>query len=175
MSDEVTLLPDASAQGAAVKLVVFDFDGVFTDNTVWTDDAGNELVRCWRSDGLGLSKLRKRGVPVWVLSTETHPVVSRRCDKLGVPCRQGLVAKEAALRELAAERATALEDIVYVGNDINDGECLRIVGVPIVVQDAHPDVLPLARFRTSRPGGAGAVREVCDWIDASLAAGGDAR
>ena len=148
--------------------MVFDFDGVFTDNTVWTDSAGNEAVRCWRGDGLGLQRLRESAIPSWVLSTETNPVVAHRCAKLGVPFRQGLAAKHEALLEVADDEGVALGDVAYVGNDINDAECLRLVGVPIVVFDAHPDVLSLARYRTRAAGGLGAVREVCDWVSASV-------
>jgi 3-deoxy-D-manno-octulosonate 8-phosphate phosphatase (KDO 8-P phosphatase) len=164
-------LPSRSGDGARVRLVVFDFDGVFTDNSVWTDEAGNELVRCWRGDGLGLAKLRALGLPVWVLSTETHPVVSRRCAKLAVPCRQGLANKEAELRTVVSEAGVQLRDVVYVGNDINDLGCLQAAGLPIVVSNAHPDVLGAARYRTRTPGGFGAVREVCDWIHASKTEG----
>lgn len=149
-------------------MVVFDFDGVFTDNTVWTDSQGEELVRCWRGDGLGLSKLRALAIPTFVLSTEEHPVVSRRCAKLRIPCRQGLAVKEDELTTLARESAIDLADVVYVGNDINDLGCLRLAGVPIVVNDAHEDVVSAARFRTRAGGGFGAVREVCDWISASI-------
>jgi 3-deoxy-D-manno-octulosonate 8-phosphate phosphatase (KDO 8-P phosphatase) len=165
----VTGLPEPGEVGRSVQLIVFDFDGVFTDNTVWTDDAGNEWVRSWRGDGLGLEKLRKAGIPAWVLSTEIHPVVGRRCQKLGIPYRQGLTDKQAALEALASEVGVSLGDVAYVGNDVNDAGCLRVVGVPIVVQDAHPDVLPLARYRTGAAGGFGAVREICDWLAASVA------
>ena len=168
MSDETTTLPASDAIGAGIRLMVFDFDGVFTDNTVWTDSSGNESVRCWRGDGLGLERLRELAIPTWVLSTETNPVVERRCAKLGVPCRQGLRVKHEALLEVAADEGVALEHVAYVGNDINDAECLRLVGVPIIVFDAHPDVVPLARYRTRTPGGFGAVREVCDWVGASV-------
>ena len=165
----MTALPENGVVGRSVRLVVFDFDGVFTDNTVWTDDAGNEWVRSWRGDGLGLGKLREAGIPAWVLSTETHPVVGRRCQKLGIPCRQGLTDKQAALEALASEIGVSLRDVAYVGNDVNDAGCLRVVGVPIVVQDAHPDVLPLARYRTRTAGGFGAVREICEWLSANVA------
>ena len=166
----MTALPEDGDVGRSVRLVVFDFDGVFTDNTVWTDDAGNEWVRCWRGDGIGLEKLRRAGIPAWVLSTEGHLVVSRRCEKLRIPCRQGLADKQVALEALAAEVGVSLGDVAYVGNDINDASCLRLVGVPIVVQDAHLDVLPLGRYRTRTAGGFGAVREVCEWLTASAAA-----
>ena len=165
----MTVLPEDGEVARSVRLVVFDFDGVFTDNTVWTDDAGNEWVRSWRGDGLGLEKLRKAGIPAWVLSTETHPVVARRCEKLGIPCRQGLADKGAALQTLATEVGVSLDDVAYIGNDVNDAGCLRVVGVPIVVQDAHPDVLPLARYRTRAAGGFGAVREICEWLTTSVA------
>jgi YrbI family 3-deoxy-D-manno-octulosonate 8-phosphate phosphatase len=167
MSDGTPALPAHDAIGAGIRLVVFDFDGVFTDNTVWTDAAGNESVRCWRGDGLGLERLRTLAVPSWVLSTETNPVVARRCEKVGIPFRQGLANKAEALEQLAQELDVALAETAYVGNDINDADCLRMVGVPIVVADAHPDVLPLARLRTTTAGGFGAVREVCDWVVAS--------
>jgi YrbI family 3-deoxy-D-manno-octulosonate 8-phosphate phosphatase len=169
MSDPVPGLPAGALPGAGIRLVVFDFDGVFTDNTVWTDEEGRESVRCWRSDGLGLKKLRDLGIPAWVLSTEENPVVAKRCLKLKIPCRHGLERKEEALRKLVAELNVPIEQTVYVGNDINDTYCLRMAGIPIVVQDAHPDVLADARFRTRTPGGFGAVREVCDWIAAGAA------
>ena len=165
----MTALPEDREVGRSVRLVVFDFDGVFTDNTVWTDDAGNEWVRSWRGDGLGLEKLREAGIPSWVLSTEEHPVVASRCRKLGISFRQGVTDKLAALEALVTEVGVSLGEVAYVGNDINDASCLRVVGVPIVVQDAHPDVLPLARYQTRTAGGFGAVREICEWLSASVA------
>ena len=149
--------------------MAFDFDGVFTDNTVWSDGSGNEWVRSWRGDGLGLAKLRALGIPAWVLSTEGHPAVARRCQKLGIDCRPGLVDKLAALVEIAGLAGVTLEDTVFVGNDVNDAACLRAVGLPIIVADANPEVAGLAKYRTRANGGFGAVREVCDWIEASLA------
>ena len=168
MSDGPADLPAQSDTGARIRLVVFDFDGVFTDNTVWTDSAGTESVRCWRGDGLGLQRLRDLAIPAWVLSTETNPVVAHRCAKLGLPFRQGLTAKHETLVKVAADAGVAMDDVAYIGNDINDADCLRLAGIPIVVFDAHPDVLGLARYRTRTPGGFGAVREVCDWIHASV-------
>jgi YrbI family 3-deoxy-D-manno-octulosonate 8-phosphate phosphatase len=168
MSDGPVALPNQSEIGARIGLVLFDFDGVFTDNTVWTDSAGNESVRCWRGDGLGLQRLRDLSIPTWVLSSETNPVVTRRCEKLGIQSRQGLTAKPEALLEVAAAEGVPIDRVAYVGNDINDAACLRLVGVPIVVYDAHPDVLDLAQYRTRTRGGFGAVREVCDWICASV-------
>ncbi len=147
-----------------IRLVVLDFDGVLTDNTVYVSQDGVESVRCWRSDGLGLQKLAALGIQCVILSTETNPVVSMRAAKLRLPCRQGEADKGAALREIVAERQCALAETAYVGNDINDADCFRLVGLPVAVADAHPDVVPLAALRTRAPGGRGAVREFCDLL-----------
>jgi YrbI family 3-deoxy-D-manno-octulosonate 8-phosphate phosphatase len=149
---------------AEVRLAAFDFDGVFTDNTVWVDESGTESVRCWRGDGLGLSALRRAGVETVVISTEVNRVVGVRCQKLGVPCHQACENKIEALRSIALDLGCSLRETAFVGNDINDLECLREVGVPIVVADAHPDVRHVAAYTTLARGGRGAVREVCDLI-----------
>lgn len=158
-----------------IRLVVFDFDGVFTDNRVLVLDDGREAVSCWRGDGLGLRELRRLGIDVFVLSMETNPVVSQRCKKLGLPLRQGCEDKPAALAQLAQERGLELRDVAYMGNDINDLECLRMVGLPIIPSDAHASVAKAARWRTKLPGGRGAVREVCDTFTKELSAKRGAR
>ncbi len=153
----------------AIRLVVFDFDGVFTDNGVYVFDDGSEAVRCFRGDGLGLRKLERVGIEPMILSTESNPIVSVRARKLGVACVQACDDKLAALERLASARRLSLAQVAFVGNDVNDRACLAAVGLPIVVGDAHPDVLGCGRYRTSAPGGHGAVREVCDLIERVLA------
>lgn len=160
---------DLDALLGRVRLVVFDFDGVFTDNTVSVSQDGVESVRCWRGDGLGIAKLKQAGIDTVIVSKETNPVVSVRSRKLAMRCVQGCDDKLSAVRTLAAEFGVALEDVAFVGNDINDLACLDAVGLPIVVQDAHHDVLGAAVYRTTAPGGRGAVREVCDRIVAARA------
>jgi 3-deoxy-D-manno-octulosonate 8-phosphate phosphatase (KDO 8-P phosphatase) len=156
----------------AIKLVAFDFDGVFTDNMVYVSQDGAESVRCFRGDGLGLARLAKGGITAAIISTETNPVVTARSRKLGIRCVQGCADKCAALKELASELGVPLAQTAFVGNDINDLACLRAVGLPIVVQDAHPSVLPAAAYLTKAPGGHGAVREVCDLFENVIATGG---
>jgi YrbI family 3-deoxy-D-manno-octulosonate 8-phosphate phosphatase len=151
-----------------IRLVAFDFDGVFTDNTVWVAEDGQEWVRCWRGDGLGLRKLERVGIGAAIISTETNPVVSARSRKLQIRCIQGCADKRAALEGLILELGLSLAQVAFVGNDINDLPCLTGVGLPIVVQDAHPSVLPYARYRTQTPGGYGAVREICDLFEQVL-------
>jgi 3-deoxy-D-manno-octulosonate 8-phosphate phosphatase (KDO 8-P phosphatase) len=151
-----------------IRLVAFDFDGVFTDNMVFVFEDGREAVRCTRSDGIGLSKLKSLGLEVVIVSTETNPVVGARSRKLEIQCVQNCSDKRAALQSLALERNLTLKQIAFVGNDLNDAPCLASVGLPIVVQDAHPDVIHYASYQTKTPGGYGAVREVCDLFESVL-------
>jgi N-acylneuraminate cytidylyltransferase len=147
-----------------VAALVLDFDGVLTDNRVSVDQDGRESVFCSRADGLGLELLRNAGLPLLVLSKEQDPVVAARCRKLRVRCEQGVEAKLPALLAYCAELGVAPEHVVYVGNDINDLECLRAVGCGAAVADAHPEALRAAKLVLSAHGGAGAVRELCDLI-----------
>jgi len=152
----------------AIRLVAFDFDGVFTDNTVYVLRDGSEMVRCFRGDGLGLRKLEQAGIETVIISTETDPVVSARSRKLGIRCIQGCEDKKGALETIVKEMGISMAQVAFLGNDINDLSCLTSVGLPMVVQDAHPDVLIHARYQTIRQGGHGAVREICDLFERLL-------
>jgi 3-deoxy-D-manno-octulosonate 8-phosphate phosphatase (KDO 8-P phosphatase) len=147
-----------------IKLAVFDFDGVFTDNRVWVNERGEELLAFTRSDGLGLRRLDDVGVKYLILSMEQNPIVGARAQKLRADCVQGVEDKLGVLRERTEQLGVSLEETAYVGNDINDAECLQAAGVPVVPADAWPEVKPLARWVLSRPGGAGCVREFCDGV-----------
>ena len=149
----------------AVKLVAFDFDGVFTDNSVYVFEDGSEAVRCSRSDGIGLQKLERLGVETIIISTEVNRVVAERAEKLKIRCVHGVEDKRAKLQSIADEHGFDLVDIAFVGNDVNDLGCLEVVGLPIAVQDAYPEVLRLAKYTTKTLGGYGAVREVCDLFE----------
>lgn len=152
-----------------IRFVGFDFDGVFTDNTVIVAEDGTEHVRCWRGDGLGLRQLADLGVAIAVISTEENPVVSVRCRKLKIRCVQGVHNKRTTLEGMLQELNLGLDQAAFMGNDINDVGPLSVVALPVVVQDAHPAVLHLARLRTATPGGFGAVRELCDLFVAAYA------
>lgn len=156
-----------SAKLKNVKMVVFDFDGVFTDNTVYVDQNGIESVRCWRGDGLGLDLLRKRNIQLAVVSTETNPVVQLRCKKLKIRCISGVEDKAEAVRTLCAENEIDLESTCFLGNDRNDIPALKLVGLPAVVADADPSLNDFNYFRTATRGGFGAVREICEAIFAA--------
>ena len=151
-----------------VRLMAFDFDGVFTDNRVFVSETGQETVACNRSDGLGLEMARDAGLELVVLSKERNPVVQRRCEKLKLPVVQSLDDKLTVLRGMAEERGLSRDQVGYVGNDSNDVPCLDCVGDSVAVADSHPSAMQSARYRTRKAGGHGAVREVCDaWMAAN--------
>jgi YrbI family 3-deoxy-D-manno-octulosonate 8-phosphate phosphatase len=149
---------------ASVELIVFDFDGVFTDNTVYVNQDGIESVRCWRSDGLGLSRLCAAGVHALIISTETNPVVTARSNKLKISCKQGIEDKAQAILESCRELNVTPAQTMFVGNDINDVPAFKVVGIPVAVADAYYEIEPHIIFKTKKPGGFGAVREVCDLV-----------
>jgi YrbI family 3-deoxy-D-manno-octulosonate 8-phosphate phosphatase len=164
MPDPLPLISRAGEALARLQLVVFDFDGVMTDNRVLVMEDGREGAFCNRSDGLGIGMLREAGLPMLVLSKERNPVVGARCAKLKVECRQGIDDKLTELTAMAAQRGIDLARVAYVGNDLNDVAVMGAVGLPIAVADAYPVAMAAAKYTTARNGGYGAVREVCDAI-----------
>lgn len=147
-----------------IQVVIFDFDGVFTDNKVIVCENGTESVQCWRSDGLGLSRLKSIGIKALIFSTELNPVVSIRAKKLQLECKQNLEDKANAVIEFSTQFSIPLTQIAFVGNDINDIPALKLVGLPIAVNDAYAEVFPYVKIKTEKCGGYGAVREICDLI-----------
>ncbi len=149
-----------------IDLLVLDFDGVVTDNRVWVDEAGHEMVAAWRSDSLIMSKLRQAGTEVVILSSEVNPVVAARARKMKVEAIHGvgLDDKAEVLENLLESRKIDPRNVAYIGNDLNDLPCFELVGWAVAVADAQPEVLRVADFVTSKNGGHGAVREVCDLI-----------
>jgi N-acylneuraminate cytidylyltransferase len=155
-------------------LVVFDFDGVMTDNRVWVDANGHEFVAAYRSDSLGLKALMRAGIQVLVLSSETDKAVEARCRKIGVPLLQGVQDKAASLKQYLDENQVDPRQVVYAGNDLNDLPCFPLVGCAVVTADAQTDVIRAADLVLNKPGGFGAVRELCELIiRKNAAAAGD--
>ena len=109
-----------------LKFLAFDFDGVFTDNRVISDQFGNESVICSRSDGIGLTKLNNLGISTLVISTEKNPVVTKRCEKLKIRCMQGVNDKKDVFENFCSEANINLKDTAFVGNDINDLDDITI-------------------------------------------------
>ncbi len=166
---------EALAAFAAIDMVVFDFDGVMSNNQVLVMQDATEGALCNRSDGLGIGMLKKAGIPAMVLSKEQNPVVGARCKKLDLECHQGIDDKLPHLERILAERKTSIARVAYVGNDLNDVACMDRVGLPIAVADAFEPALRASRFVTNAKGGFGAVREVIDLLLASRTAHGHTR
>ena len=114
-----------------IQAIAFDFDGVFTDNRVYVMQTGEEAVVCDRSDGMGISMLRKAGIPLIIISTEKNPVVAVRAAKLNIDVLQGIENKLPVLSQWAAENQLSIEQVAFIGNDINDVDCLNAVGLGI--------------------------------------------
>ncbi|MBF0192412.1 MAG: acylneuraminate cytidylyltransferase [Magnetococcales bacterium] len=144
--------------------VVFDFDGVLTDNRVLVSQDGTESVYCSRGDGMGFDILRAAGIPAFIMSTETNPVVSARARKLQLPVFQAVKDKGASLEALCREQGFKPERIVFVGNDVNDLPAMRVAGFPVAVADAVPLVRKAAWRVLKTPGGAGVVRELIETV-----------
>jgi 3-deoxy-D-manno-octulosonate 8-phosphate phosphatase (KDO 8-P phosphatase) len=149
---------------AEIRLVVFDFDGVFSDNRVWTNDRGEESVACFRGDSAGLRRLDEVGVSTFILTSETNDAVLARARKIQIECIRGIEDKLPVLMAELERRGVALTETAYVGNDINDAECLAAVGLAVIPADAWAEVVPLAGMVLSRSGGHGCVREFCDAV-----------
>lgn len=150
-----------------ISLFAMDFDGVHTDGFVYVDEVGNETVRCSRRDSLGLSLLQKRGIKLCVISKEKNPVVAVRCKKLNIEYYQSVedaIGKQQILEELMRREGLVAEQLLFLGDDVNDIDALTYAGVGVTVQDGHEAVKSVADLTLSRKGGEHAVRELCDLI-----------
>ena len=147
-----------------IQLIVFDFDGVFTDGKVIVDQDGRESVVCSRKDTLRFPELKVLGIHLVVISKERNPVVAKRCEKMKVECLQGVDDKLAAFKRLLETQGLSSEQAAFMGDDINDLVCLEFTGVAFTVADGDEQCQTAADYVTSRKGGDHAVREVCDVI-----------
>jgi len=158
-----------------IHTMVFDFDGVFTDNKVYVSETGLELVRCDRGDGLAINMLQSackgKAVDIFILSTEANPVVLARAKKLKLECVHGCNNKLAHLKERLSSRFNnikqALSGVVYLGNDLNDFEVMRAVGYSYAPTDAHEKIKSIATQVLPKKGGEGFVREFVErffWV-----------
>ena len=145
-----------------IDLIVYDFDGVMTDNCVLVFQDGTEAVFANRADGWGIGQLRKAGFRQIILSTETNPVVSTRAKKLQIEVLQGKDDKARDLSDYCQYQGIDLAKVLYVGNDVNDLDVMRIVGYPVAPADAHPKVLAIAKHVTQARGGEGVIKEISE-------------
>jgi len=147
-----------------IELIVYDFDGVMTDNKVIVFENGIEAVIANRSDGLGISMLKDLGILQIILSTETNDVVAARAKKLKLESIYGCKNKKTKLLEYCKDKNIDLNNVLYVGNDINDLEAMEAVGFSVAPADSHKEILKFADFVTNAEGGQGVIRELADFI-----------
>jgi N-acylneuraminate cytidylyltransferase len=152
-----------------VRLLVMDFDGVMTDDRVWVNQEGIEMIAASRADGLGLERLRNlTDIQTLVISKEKNPVVAARCKKLSLPLLQGQDDKAQALEEYLAGQGIPGQEAVFIGNDINDLGCFPLVGWAAVPRNASSPVKRQADMILQQAGGFGAVRELCELLIAQF-------
>ncbi|MEW6038298.1 MAG: 3-deoxy-manno-octulosonate-8-phosphatase KdsC [Pseudomonadota bacterium] len=156
---------DILNRAAAIRLAIFDVDGVLTDGTLFFDIQGREYKAFHTRDGLGIRLLRESGVEVAVISGRKSEIVQRRMENLGVRyCFQGFEDKLEAFGRLRVELGLSDTQVAHVGDDLPDVPLFRRAGLAVAVADAHPLAAEQAHWLTARTGGAGAAREVCDLI-----------
>lgn len=148
-----------------IKLIVYDFDGVFTDNKVILREDGLESVIVNRADGLAIGIIKDLGIRQIILTTETNRVVEVRAKKLGIPVVKGVSNKKETLIACCKQNNIHLQDVAYVGNDLNDLEVMKIVGFPLCPSDACEEIKSISKIVLSIPGGGGVAKDLIRYID----------
>ena len=148
----------------AIDLIIFDFDGVLTNNSVYLDHAGNELVKCSRSDGLAFDVLRKLNKSVFILSSEKNQVVSARAQKLKVEVIQSIDDKVDAISSILDRSNSSLDRTLYVGNDLNDYKVMELCRYTACPSDSHQLIKDISNFNLTSKGGEGVARELVEDI-----------
>lgn len=160
-----------------IKLICLDFDGVLTDNTVIHSADGTESVIRSRADSQGIDLLFDAGfydkpnyessshkVDVIIMSRETNPVVDSVAKKIKIKCTQSQYKKFEAFQEEVKKRGLDYSQVLFMGNDLNDIECIKKAGIGVAVADSYPKVLEAADYITEHQGGRGAFREICELV-----------
>ncbi len=147
-----------------LKLVGFDFDGIFTDGKVILSEDGIEHVICSRKDGLGINELQRLGLKLTVISKEPNKIVATRSKKLKIEYAHGINDKLTLFKKILKEKKISPSEAAFMGDDWNDLECMNYAGVAFTVADANPLCKRVADYTTSRKGGDHAIREICDLI-----------
>jgi YrbI family 3-deoxy-D-manno-octulosonate 8-phosphate phosphatase len=148
----------------SIDAFIFDFDGVLTNNLVQINQDGIESVSCSRADGLAFDVLNKIGIPAYIMSTEINPVVTARAHKLKVQVIQGVGDKALAVKKLINQKGFDLDNIFYVGNDVNDYNAMKLCGYTACPFDSNISIKKLADYTLSTKGGEGVVRELLENI-----------
>lgn len=151
---------DIREQMKKLKLIVYDFDGVMTDNRVIVGQDGMESVVVHRGDGYGVSQIKRLPLEQVIISTETNPVVERRAEKLKIDIIHGVSDKRSTLMQYCQDKGYAMEEVMFIGNDLNDYEAMMAVGIKGAPADAEEEILAIADWVSQAKGGHGVIREL---------------
>jgi len=161
----IELNDDFQQRAQDIKCVIFDVDGVLTDGKLYFDLGGQEYKSFHAQDGQGLKMLQQNGIDVAIISGRSSVIVERRMKSLGVKhVYQGQENKIAAFNDLLDKLSLHPDQVAHVGDDLPDLALMTQARLAIAVQDANPSILPYCQGQTTRLGGQGAAREVCDSI-----------
>ena len=153
------------ARMTAVKIMIFDVDGVLTDGGLYYGPEGEAIKRFNVLDGLGIKFLNQFGIQTAIISARQSSITARRAADLGIShVFQGSHDKQAALTRLMQQTGLSLYQIGYIGDDVIDLPLLKQVGFAATVPNCHPEVLPHVHYITQAAGGHGAAREICDML-----------
>ncbi|MHC9062084.1 KdsC family phosphatase [Nitrospira sp. CMX1] len=148
-----------------VRLFATDVDGVLTDAGMYYSESGDEWKKFNTHDGMGIKLLQKAGLITAIVTQERTRLVARRAEKLAIPeLHQGVMDKLSVIREMASRHGIALKQIAYIGDDVNDIEALKAVGLSAAPADGLPQVLDIVGYVCQKKGGEGAVRELAELI-----------
>ena len=158
------------------KYLALDFDGIFTDNKVYCDSNGNEFVRCCKYDSMALSifkkyiDMKKIDLKIFIISSERNEVVSKRANKLGLDVYQDVEDKFKFLDKILLKRNLIcnLNELIYLGNDINDLECIKASGFSACPKDSPDIIKKYSSFVGEKSGGDGFIREVLRYLISPL-------
>jgi 3-deoxy-D-manno-octulosonate 8-phosphate phosphatase (KDO 8-P phosphatase) len=148
-----------------IRLFATDVDGVLTDAGMYYSESGDEWKKFNTRDGMGIKLLQKAGLVTAIVTQERTRLVARRAEKLAIPeLHQGVMDKLSVIRDMAARHGISLQQVAYIGDDVNDIEALQAVGFSAAPADGLPQVLKVVDYVCRQKGGEGAVRELAEMI-----------
>lgn len=156
-----------------LKLIIYDFDGVMTDNRVIVNQDGIESVVVHRGDGYGVSQIKKLSIDQVIISTETNPVVERRAEKLKIDIIHGVSDKKSTVMKYCQEKGYVLEEVMFIGNDLNDYDAMMTVGIKGAPADAEEEILAIADWVSQAKGGHGVIRELYRILQTNMEQSGE--
>ncbi len=148
-----------------LKLIIFDFDGVFTDNFIYIADDNSELKKFFVPDGVGIWLLHQAELDVAIVTGNNTKTTAARAKRLQIKhVYQNIRDKTEVYEELKHKFGLTDAECLYMGDDLTDLRCMKRAGISVATADAHPEIKKVAHWITKHRGGHGAIREVAEAI-----------